>query len=93
MPITISKLPENMRAEWGKLERNSACTFKDLLDFIDEEAEGQEYAALIGGATHKHKFSETSSRQLRFSSTHPADLIERSTSSMMEVIAASSAGS
>jgi Protein of unknown function (DUF1759) len=53
MPIIISKLPATMRAEWRKLERNSACTFKDLLGFIDEEAEEQEYAALIDGAKGK----------------------------------------
>ena len=52
-PIIVGKLPSSMRAEWRKLERHSVCTFKDLLNFIDEEAEGQEYAALTHGSRGK----------------------------------------
>ena len=37
-PIIVGKLPSSMCAEWRNLERNSVCTFKDLLNFIDEEA-------------------------------------------------------
>jgi hypothetical protein len=47
-PIIIGKLPSEMRVEWRKIDKNTFSSFKDLMEFIEAEAEGQEYASIIG---------------------------------------------
>jgi hypothetical protein len=47
-PIVIGKLPSEMRVEWRKIDKNTFSSFRDLMGFIEAEAEGQEYASIIG---------------------------------------------
>ena len=51
-PIIVGKLPSEMRVEWRKIDKNTFSSFKDLMVF-EAEAEGQEYASIIGEQKQK----------------------------------------
>ena len=53
MQQRYGKLPSEMRVEWRKIDKNTFSSFKDLMVFIEAEAEGQEYASIIGEQKQK----------------------------------------
>ena len=60
-PTIVGKLPSEMRVEWRKIDKNTFSSFIDLMGFIEAEAEGQEYASIIGEQKQK-KTNKTKGR-------------------------------